>query len=104
MARANWSRAVQDAFALIDSGGVCVFFAVRYVFTKEVHDLACPPGQAAQPDHRRGLQRRRSHAAAERVYNLERLFMLKAGSTERYPAAAHAQRTAARRSRQGTRG
>ena len=25
----------QDAFALIDSGGLCVFFAVRYVFTKE---------------------------------------------------------------------
>jgi aldehyde:ferredoxin oxidoreductase len=25
----------QDAFALIDSAGICVFFAVRYVFTKE---------------------------------------------------------------------
>lgn len=70
----------QDAFALIDSGGVCVFFAIRYAFTKEMmvwpdrlsQLLNLTTGANYTPDE--ALQ------AAERVYTLERMFLLKAGS------------------------
>ncbi|MCG2784109.1 MAG: aldehyde ferredoxin oxidoreductase family protein [Anaerolineae bacterium] len=70
----------QDAFALIDSGGLCVFFAIRYAFTKEMmvwpdrlsQLLNLTTGANYTPDE--ALQ------AAERVYTLERLFLLAAGS------------------------
>jgi len=72
----------QDAFALIDSGGVCVFFAVRYVFTKEY--MIWPDRLARLLNLTTGAEYSEEEAmrAAERVYNLERLFILKAGSTE----------------------
>lgn len=70
----------QDAFALIDAGGVCVFFAIRYAFTKEMMVwpdrlsllLNLTTGANYTPDE--ALQ------AAERVYTLERMFLLAAGS------------------------
>lgn len=72
----------EDAFALIDSSGLCVFLAVRYVFDKDVmiwptrltQLMKLTTGEAYTPEEI--LQ------AAERVYNLERMFILKAGSTE----------------------
>jgi aldehyde:ferredoxin oxidoreductase len=70
----------QDAFALIDSGGICVFFAVRYVFTKE--PLIWPVRLAELLNFTTGANYTPEEAlqAAERVYNLERLFLIKAGS------------------------
>jgi aldehyde:ferredoxin oxidoreductase len=70
----------QDAFALIDSGGICVFYAVRYVFSREMmiwpvrlaELLNLTTGAAYTPEE--------ALRAAERVYNLERLFLIKAGS------------------------
>ncbi len=70
----------QDAFALIDSGGICVFFAVRYVFTKEL--MIWPEQLAKLLNFATGADYSPEEAmqAAERVYNLERLFLIGAGS------------------------
>ncbi len=72
----------EDAFALIDSSGLCVFLAVRYVFDKDVmlwptrltQLMNLTTGANYTPDD--------ILKAAERVYNIERVFILKAGSTE----------------------
>jgi len=71
----------QDAFALIDSGGICVFFAVRYVFTTD--PMIWPVRLAKLLNFTTGANYSEEEVmqAAERVYNLERLFILKAGST-----------------------
>jgi aldehyde:ferredoxin oxidoreductase len=70
----------QDAFALIDSGGVCVFFAVRYVFTKE--PMIWPVRLAQLLNFTTGANYTPEEVmrSAERVYTLERLFLIKAGS------------------------
>jgi aldehyde:ferredoxin oxidoreductase len=70
----------EDAFALIDSAGLCVFLSVRYVFDKNVmlwptrltQLMNLTTGADYTPDEI--LQ------AAERIYNLERLFLIGAGS------------------------
>ncbi len=70
----------QDAFALIDSGGICVFFAVRYVFTKEM--MIWPVRLAQLLNFTTGADYSPAEAleAAERVYTLERMFLIGAGS------------------------
>ncbi len=70
----------QDAFALIDSGGICVFFAVRYVFTKEM--MIWPVRLAQLLNLTTGADYSPAEAleAAERVYTLERMFLIGAGS------------------------
>jgi aldehyde:ferredoxin oxidoreductase len=70
----------QDAFALIDSAGICVFFAVRYVFTKE--PMIWPARLAQLLNFATGANYFPEEAlqAAERVYTLERQFLIKAGS------------------------
>ncbi|RME91274.1 MAG: aldehyde ferredoxin oxidoreductase [Anaerolineae bacterium] len=72
----------QDAFALIDSSGLCVFFAVRYVFSKE--EMIWPVILSKVMNLTTGANYTEDEImrAAERVYNLERLFILKAGSDE----------------------
>jgi aldehyde:ferredoxin oxidoreductase len=70
----------QDAFALIDSAGLCVFFAVRYVFSNDrmiwPERLARVVNLATGADYSYEEIMR----AGERVYTLERLFLIKAGS------------------------
>jgi aldehyde:ferredoxin oxidoreductase len=70
----------QDSFVLIDSGGICVFFAVRYVFTAEM--MIWPERLTKLLNFTTGANYTEEEAlrAAERVYNLERLFLIKAGS------------------------
>ena len=70
----------QDAFALIDSGGICAFFALRYVFTKEM--MIWPVRLAQLLNFTTGADYSPAEAlqAAERVYTLERLFLIGAGS------------------------
>jgi aldehyde:ferredoxin oxidoreductase len=72
----------EDSFAIIDSAGLCVFMAVRYAFDKN---------PMIMPDRLTKLMNLTTGAdytpetlmqAAERVYNLERLFLLKAGITK----------------------
>jgi aldehyde:ferredoxin oxidoreductase len=71
----------QNAFALIDSSGLCVFLAVRYVFNKE--RMIWPTRLAELMTYTTGVQYSPDDVlkAAERIYNLERVFLLKAGST-----------------------
>jgi aldehyde:ferredoxin oxidoreductase len=70
----------QDAFALIDSAGLCVFFAVRYVFTRD--KMIWPERLARAVNLTTGADYSPDEImqAAERVYTLERLFLIKAGS------------------------
>jgi aldehyde:ferredoxin oxidoreductase len=72
----------QDAFALIDASGLCVFLALRYVFSKE--RMILPTRLAQLMEFTTGIECTPEDilTAAERVYNLERMFLLKAGSTE----------------------
>ncbi len=72
----------EDSFVIIDAAGLCVFMAVRYAFDKN---------PMIMPDRLTKLMNLTTGAdytpetlmqAAERVYNLERLFLLKAGITK----------------------
>ncbi len=70
----------QDAFALIDSAGICVFFAVRYVFSKD--RMIWPVQLSKLLNYTTGADYSPEEAmqAAERIYNLERMFLIGAGS------------------------
>jgi aldehyde:ferredoxin oxidoreductase len=70
----------QDSFVMIDSGGICVFFAVRYVFSAEL--MIWPERLTKLLNFTTGANYTEEEAlrAAERVYNLERLFLIKAGT------------------------
>jgi len=72
----------EDSFALMDSSGLCVFVAIRYAFSKD--RMILPERLAEMMNLSTGANYTPEEAlkAAERVYNLERMFLLKAGSTE----------------------
>ena len=72
----------EDSFALMDSSGLCVFVAIRYAFNKD--RMILPERLAEMMNLSTGANYTPQEAlkAAERVYNLERMFLLKAGSTE----------------------
>ncbi len=72
----------QDVFALIDASGLCVFLALRYVFSKE--RMLLPTRLSQLLSYTTGVECTPEEVltAAERVYNLERLFLMRAGSTE----------------------
>ena len=71
----------QNAFALIDSAGLCVFLAVRYVFNSD--RMIWPVRLSQLMTYTTGVEYSPDDVlkAAERIYNLERVFLLKAGST-----------------------
>ena len=71
----------EDAFAVIDAAGLCVFLAVRYLFDP---DLRLQPTRLTQlMNHATGAGYTEDSLmeAGERIFNLERLFLLKAGFT-----------------------
>jgi aldehyde:ferredoxin oxidoreductase len=70
----------EDAFALIDSAGLCVFLSVRYVFDKDVMLWPTRLTQLMNLTTGAGYTPDEIMAAAERIYNLERLFLIGAGS------------------------
>lgn len=72
----------EDSFALIDSAGLCVFVAIRYVF--DTSRLIWPERLAALMNFSTGAGYTPQEVmqAADRVYTLERMFLMKAGSTE----------------------
>ncbi len=72
----------EDSFALMDSSGVCVFVGIRYMFDK--NRMILPERLAEMMKLSTGADYTAEEAlkAAERVYNLERMFVMKAGSTE----------------------
>jgi len=70
----------EDAFALIDAAGLCVFLSVRYVFDKDVN--LWPTRLTELMNLTTGAQYSPEEImkSAERIYNLERLFLIAAGS------------------------
>ncbi len=78
--KAELVKRFQDAFALIDSAGLCVFFAVRYVFTKDAMIWPVRLARAVNLTTGANYTPDEIMQAAERVYTLERLFLIKAGS------------------------
>ncbi len=78
--KAELVKRFQDAFALIDSAGLCVFFSVRYVFSKEVMIWPTILARVMNMTTGAGYSEEEIMRAAERVYNLERMFLIKAGS------------------------
>jgi aldehyde:ferredoxin oxidoreductase len=70
----------EDAFALIDSAGLCVFLSVRYVFDKDVYLWPTRLTQLMNFTTGAGYTPAEIMTAAERIYNLERLFLIAAGS------------------------
>jgi aldehyde:ferredoxin oxidoreductase len=70
----------EDAFALIDAAGLCVFLSVRYVFDSDV--MLWPSRLTVLMNLTTGANYTPDEImiAAERIYNLERLFLIAAGS------------------------
>ena len=70
-----------DSFALLDSSGLCVFVAIRYVFNKD--RMIWPETLSAMMNLTTGAGYTPEEVmqAADRVYTLERMFLMKAGST-----------------------
>ena len=79
--KAELTKYFQDIFALIDAAGLCVFVAVRY--TLDVANGYIPTRITQMLNHATGLDYTAQTIleASERVYNLERLFLIKAGFT-----------------------
>lgn len=70
----------EDAFALIDSAGLCVFLSVRYVFDKDVYLWPTRLTELMNLTTGSNYTPGEIMKAAERVYNLERMFLIAAGS------------------------
>jgi aldehyde:ferredoxin oxidoreductase len=77
--KAELVKHFQDSFALIDSSGLCVFVAIRYVFDK--NRIIWPQTLAAMMNLSTGAGYTPEEVlkAADRVYTLERMFLIKAG-------------------------
>lgn len=75
----------EDAFAVIDAAGLCVFLAVRYLFEPQTGTAAhiWPSRLAQLMTYATGVEYTAESLleAGERVFNLERLFLLGAGFT-----------------------
>ncbi len=72
----------EDAFTLIDASGLCVFLAVRYVFDKDVNLWPTRLTELMNLTTGADYTPATLLQAAERVFNLERLFLLEAGVTK----------------------
>lgn len=79
--KAELVKHFQDVFTLMDTAGVCVFVALRY--TLDTANGYLPTRLTEIINHATGstFTPETLLVAAERVYNLERLFLIKAGLT-----------------------
>jgi aldehyde:ferredoxin oxidoreductase len=71
----------EDAFAIIDAAGLCVFLSVRYLFDPDVNLWPTRLTQLMNYATGAGYTPETLLEAGERIFNLERLFLLKAGLT-----------------------
>jgi aldehyde:ferredoxin oxidoreductase len=72
----------EDAFTIIDAAGLCVFLSVRYLFEPEVNLWPHRLTQIMNYATGAGYDEESLLMAGERVYNLERLFLIRAGFTK----------------------
>jgi aldehyde:ferredoxin oxidoreductase len=71
----------EDAFTIIDAAGLCVFLSVRYLFDADVDLWPTRLAQLMNYATGAGYTPETLLEAGERVFNLERLFLLQAGFT-----------------------
>jgi aldehyde:ferredoxin oxidoreductase len=73
----------EDAFAVIDAAGLCVFLSVRYLFDPSVN--LWPTRLTHMMNYATGANYTQETLlqAGERIFNLERLFLIKAGFTRK---------------------
>jgi aldehyde:ferredoxin oxidoreductase len=69
----------EDAFTIIDAAGLCVFLSVRYLFEPEINLWPRRLTQIMNYATGAGYDEENLLQAGERVYNLERLFLIRAG-------------------------
>ncbi len=72
----------EDAFTLIDASGLCVFLSVRYVFDADINLWPTRLTKLMNLTTGADYTPATLMQAAERVFNLERLFLLGAGITK----------------------
>jgi aldehyde:ferredoxin oxidoreductase len=72
----------EDAFAVIDSTGLCVFLSVRYMFEDNVELWPTPLSEVMRLSTGYPFTQQSLLDAGDRIFNLERLFLLKAGFTK----------------------
>ncbi len=72
----------EDAFTVIDAAGLCVFLSVRYLFDPDVNLWPARLTKLMNYATGAGYTEETLLQAGERIFNLERLFLLKAGFTK----------------------
>ena len=73
----------EDAFAVIDAAGLCVFLSVRYLFDQSIDLWPTRLTQIMNYATGAGYTEETLLEAGERIFNLERLFLLNAGLTKK---------------------
>jgi len=79
--KAQIVKRFEDIFAVIDAVGLCVFLSVRYMLDDDISLLPSRLTQVMNYATGAGYDVETMLEAGERVFNLERLFLLKAGFT-----------------------
>lgn len=77
--KAQLAKQFEDMFAVIDSCGLCVFVAVRYMFDRSKELLPARIAQLLNYATGSDYSEETIHEAGERIYNLERLFLVRSG-------------------------
>jgi aldehyde:ferredoxin oxidoreductase len=72
----------EDAFAVIDATGLCVFLSVRYLFDPSIDLWPKALTQVMNYATGAGFDEETILEAGERIFNLERMFLVKAGFTK----------------------
>jgi aldehyde:ferredoxin oxidoreductase len=72
----------EDAFTVIDATGLCVFLSVRYMFEDKVELWPTPLTNVLNLATGEDYTQETLLLAGERIFNLERLFLLRAGFTK----------------------
>jgi aldehyde:ferredoxin oxidoreductase len=71
----------EDAFTLIDAAGMCVFLSVRYLFDPDMNLFPSRLSEMMNLTTGEEYTNASIMLAAERIFNLERLFLVRAGFT-----------------------
>ena len=82
-------RHFENSFALMDSSGLCVFVAIRYAFSKDRMILPLRVTEMMNLTTGAEYTPEEVMIAADRVYTLERMFLIKAGSGPEYDTLPH---------------
>ncbi len=82
-------RHFENSFALMDSSGLCVFVAIRYAFNKDRMILPLRVTEMMNLTTGAEYTPEEVMIAADRVYTLERMFLIKAGSGPEYDTLPH---------------